>query len=151
MKWTLVVLLATVASCGGGNSETPKERLIGKWLYSGSSAGIGLQFNSDATYSAQVLQLTSDTTGNDEVEKGVFSATDTQIVFTPQMYTCPGPLPVYTLAYTFNGDSLSVMFSTGAMGFSRNTVPASSNFIITFGCFQSDGSFVTSPLAPVSN
>ena len=150
MKWTLVVLLATVASCGG-NSETPKERLIGKWIYTGSSAGIGLQFDSDAAYSVQVLQLTSTTTGNDEVEKGAYSATDTQITFTPKMYTCPGPVPVYTLDYSFNGDSLSVLFSNGAMGFSRNTEPASSNFIITFGCFQSDGSFVSSPLAAVGN
>jgi hypothetical protein len=150
MKWILVVLLAAMASCGG-NSETPKERLIGKWFYSGSSAGIGLQFDSVDTYSAQVLQLTSTSTGNDEVETGVFSATDTEITFTPQKYTCPGTDPVYTLTYHFNGDSLSVLYSTGAVLLSRNTTPPSSNAILTFGCFQSDGSFVTSPLAAVSN
>ena len=41
MKWMLAVLLAAVASCGG-SSETPEQRLVGKWLYWGTSAGAGL-------------------------------------------------------------------------------------------------------------
>ena len=152
MKWTLLAVLATVAACGS-NSETPEQRLIGKWFYTNAAgtAGVGLQFNSDATYSAQILQLTSDTAGNDEVEKGIFSATDTSITCTPREYTCPGPDPVYAMTYSFNGDSLGVLLQTGMVAFSRNTNPPSSNFIITFGCFQSDGSFVTEALAPVSN
>jgi hypothetical protein len=150
MKWTLAVLLV-VASCGGGSNPTPQERLIGKWLYSGASAGIGLEFDPNDAYSAQVLQLTSSTTGNDEVETGTFAATDTEIAFTPQKSTCPGPVSVYTLTYHFNEDSLGVLYSTGAMVFSRNTDPPSSNAIVTFGCFQSGGSFVPAPLAAVSN
>jgi hypothetical protein len=152
MKRTLVVLLAAVASCSG-NSETPRERLIGQWLYTNSSGGAGVDatFNLDDTYSVQTLQLTSDTAGNDEVETGVFSATDTEITFAPQKHTCPGPDPVYTLTYHFTGDSLVVVFPDGAIALSRNTTPPSSNAIVTFGCFQSDGSFVTAPLAAVSN
>jgi hypothetical protein len=152
-KWMLAVLLAAVAACGGGNSETPKERLIGQWLYTNSSggAGIDITFKTDATYSAQVLQLTSTTTANDEVETGVFSTTDTEITFTPQKYTCPGPDPVYSVTYSFNGDSLLLLLSTSATAFSRNTTPPTTNFSIAFGCIQSDGSFVVSPLAAVSN
>ena len=153
MKWTLVVLLAAAASCGGGNSETPQQRLIGQWLYTNStgSAGIDITFNTNATYVAQILQLTSTTSANDEIEDGVFSTTDTEITFTPQKYTCPGPDPVYSMTYSFNGDSLLLLLSTGATGFSRNTTPAATNFTLAFGCFQSDGSFVASPLAAVSN
>jgi hypothetical protein len=97
------------------------------------------------------LQLTSSTTGNDQVETGTFAATDTEIAFTPQKSTCPGPVSVYALTYNFNDDSLAVLYSTGAVAFSRNTTPPSSNAIITFGCFQSGGSFVPAPLAAVSN
>ena len=153
MKWTLAVLLATVAACGGGSSETPQQRLIGQWLYTNSSgsAGIDITFNTNTTYTAQILQLTSTTSANDEIEDGVFSTTNTEISFTPQKYTCPGPDPVYSLAYTFNGDSLLLSYSTGAVAFSRNTTPAATNFTAAFGCIQSDGSFVVSPLAAVSN
>ncbi len=153
MKWTFVVLLAAVASCGGGSSETPQQRLIGQWLYTNSagSAGVDITFNTNATYTAQILQLTSTTSANDEIEDGVFSTTDTEITFTPQKYTCPGPDPVYSVTYSFNGDSLLLSLSTGATAFSRNTNPASSNMTIGFGCIQSDGSFVTSPLVAVSN
>jgi hypothetical protein len=153
MKWTLVALMATVAECGGGSSETPQQRLIGQWLYTNSagSAGADITFNANATYTAQILQLTSTTSANDEVETGIFSTTDTEITFTPQNYTCPGSYPVYSLAYTFNGDSLLLSFSTGAVGFSRNKYPAATNFSLAFGCIQSDGSFVVSPLVAVSN
>jgi hypothetical protein len=153
MKWTLAVLLAAVAACGGGNSETPQQRLIGQWLYTNSagSAGMDIAFNTNTTYSAQILQLTSTTSANDELEDGVFSTTDTEITFTPQKYTCPGPDPAYSVTYNFNGDSLVLSLSTGATAFSRNTNPASTNFTATFGCFQSNGSFVASPLAAVSN
>jgi hypothetical protein len=124
---------------------------MGKWLYAGSSAGIGLEFDTNYTYKAQLLQETSTTTGNDQAEVGTFAVTDTAITFTPQQSTCPGPVPVYADNYTFNGDSLVLAYSTGGMAFSRNTTPPATNAIITFGCFQSDGSFVTSPLAAVSN
>jgi len=139
--------------CGGGSSEAPHERLIGNWTYTNASdsAGVDLQFKTDGTYVAQVLQLTSTTTANDEVESGTFTATDSEIALTPQKYTCPEADPPYTLSYHFNGDSLVVVFPTGAIGMSRYTGPAATNFVVTMGCFQSDGSFVVSPLAPVGN
>ena len=149
-KWTLAVLLATVAACGS-NAVSPQDRLMGKWLYAGSSAGIGLEFDTNNTYKGQLLQETSATTGKDQVETGTFTATDTAITFTPQQSSCPGPIPVYFQDYSFNGDSLVLASSTGGMAFSRNTSPPATNAIITFGCFQSDGSFVQAPLAPVSN
>ena len=151
MKWTLAVLLATVAACGS-NTVTPQERLMGKWIYSGSSAGIGLEFDTGGTYTYQELQLTSTSTGNDQIETGKYIASDSSIVFTAQQSSCgPGRMPIYTYTYTFNGDSLAVVAGSTAMGFSRNTTPPASNFIISTGCFQSDGSFVVSPLVAVSN
>lgn len=152
MKWMLLAVLATVAACGG-SSETPEQRLIGQWIYTNGSgeAAVDITFNADSTYKAQDAQLTSNTSANDEVETGIFSATDTEITSTPQQWTCPGPYPAYTVSYQFNGDSLVVTYSTGVMTMSRNTTPASSNANLTFGCFQSDGSFVTEPLAHVSN
>jgi len=157
MKSTFGVILGTlvgmVMSCGGDDSQTPQERLVGSWVYSNSSGstGIDLKFGSDANYSVQLLQLTSTTSANDEVETGIYSATDSTITFTPQKYTCPVPDPTYTLTYNFNGDSLAMLFSSGAIAFTRYTGPASTNAALTFGCFQSDGTFFTSPLAPVSN
>ena len=151
MKLTLVVLLATVAACGS-NTVTPQERLMGKWLYAGSSAGIGLEFGTDGTYKAQILQLSSTSTGNDQAETGKYIASDSSITFTAQQSSCgPGRIPIYTYTYSFNGDSLAVMTGNTAMAFSRNTTPPASNFIISLGCFQSDGTFVGSPLVSVSN
>jgi len=148
----LAVLLVAVAACGS-NTVTPQERLIGEWTYTNSAgnAGVVITFKTDDTYSAQVMQLTSTTSANDEVETGVFSVTDTTITFTPQQYTCPGPDPIYTYKYAFNGDSLSMLIPSGAVAFTRYTGPAASNAVITFGCIQSDGSFVQSQLAPVTN
>ncbi len=153
MKWTLAVLLAAVAACGGGNSETPEERLIGQWVYTNSSGstGIDVTFNTNATYTLQVMRLTSTTSANDQVETGIYSATENELTFTPQKYTCPGPVPVFTEGYSFNGDSLSMLFSDAVLVYSRSTTPAATNFSISFGCFQTDGSFVQAPLAAVSN
>jgi hypothetical protein len=151
MKWTFAVLLVAAAACGGG-SETPEQRLIGKWLYTDASGtrGLSVQFDADSTYTLATMQLTSTTSAEAQVETGVFAATGTQITSTPQMYTCPGPYPGYQVSYHFNGDSLVVTYSTGVMAFSRNTAAPASNVVVTYGCFQS-GAFVAAPLAAVSN
>jgi hypothetical protein len=151
MKWTLVVLLATLASCGG-DSKTPREQLIGNWLYTNGSgsAGVGLTFDAKGSYVFSGMQEVSSTSLNAEVEQGLYSATDTAITFTAQKYTCAGPVPIYTLTYDFSGDILSLLYPSMVLAFSRNTASGASVAII-LGCFQSDGSFVQSPLAPVSN
>jgi hypothetical protein len=141
MKWTLVAVLVTMAACGP-NSETPEQRLIGKWAYSDTSSWGGLQFYSTSAYGAETLQPTSTTTANEESERGVFSASETEITFTPQGYSCPGPEPVYTLPYQFNGDVLVVTYQTGSVSLSPNTAFPSWSASVTYGCFQSDGSFV---------
>lgn len=149
----LSALLVALIGCGD-DSKTPQEKLVGgTWVFSNSSgsAGLDLIFNADASYSVQLLELTSTTTANDQVETGVYSASDSKITFTPQKYTCPGPDPIYRVAYTFNGESLALLFADGVIAFERYTGPAATNFTLTFGCFQDDGSFVPSPLAPVSN
>ena len=152
MKWTLVAVLAAVAACGA-NSETPEQRLIGTWVYANAAdtSGLGVQFKGDSTYELVIMQLTSSTSANVEAETGVFSATDTELTFVPQQWTCPGPYPSYTVSYHFNGDTLVVTSSTGATMLSRDTSPPWTNGYIAYGCFQSNGSFVAEALAPVSN
>jgi hypothetical protein len=146
-----VVLAVVGATCGG--SSTAQDRLVGTWLATDSSGtqGVGLTLNSDETYAAQQLLLTSSTSAEDEIEGGVYTATASDITFTPQRNSCPGPDPIYTLSYQLNGTGLSIITPSGAIFLSRDNSPAPSNAALSFGCFQPDGSFMAEPIAPVSN
>ena len=150
LSWLVMVVLGAV-SCGGGSSS-PESQLIGQWISTDStgSQGVGLEFDSDGTYVAQLLELTSSTSANDEGESGVYTATSSTINFTPQKSSCPGPDPVYSLTYSFSAGGLVVATPSGAIGLTRNN-PGLANGTITFGCFQPNGSFVASPVAPVGN
>jgi hypothetical protein len=142
----------SLVGCGGG-SQTPQERLIGNWIYSNADGTVGedIDVKSDGTYVLSVIQVTSATSGNVQEERGTYVATDSQVTTTPQEWSCPGPDPVSTMQYSFSGDILVISGPTGLLSLNPNTAPASSGVAITFGCFQSDGSFVAEALAPVSN
>lgn len=143
------VLLLAMLGCG---SSSPEDQLAGTWTYTNGNNGIGLTFATDGTYVAQVLQLTSSTSGDDEIEKGVYSVSGNQINWTPQEYTCPGPDAVYSTSYSFSGGDLVIVTpgSAGIVSLVRDTSSSSGNASLVLGCFQS-GSFVQEPLAPVSN
>ena len=143
-------LLLAVVGCGG--SSSPEAQLAGTWTYINGYSGIGLTFSTDSTYVAQVLQVTSSTSAEDEIEKGVYSVSGNDIIWTPQEYTCPGPDPVYTTPYSFSGGNLVVVTpgNSAVVTFSRDTSSGSGNESLVFGCFQS-GSFAQQSLAPVSN
>jgi hypothetical protein len=106
--------------------------------------------DSDGTYIAQQLELTSSTSASDEGEGGVYTATSDTITFTPQKSSCPGPDPIYSLNYSFSGPNLVISTPSGAFALARNTY-SGANGSITFGCFQPDGSFVPESIAPVGN
>ena len=144
-----VVLLFAALGCGG---SSPEDQLAGTWVYTSGYEGVGLTFTTDGTYVAQVLQQTSSTSGNDEVEKGVYSVSGNQINWTPQEYTCPGPDPVYSTSYSFTGGNLVIVTpgSADVVTLVRNTSSAAGSSSLVLGCFQS-GSFVQEPLAPVGN
>jgi hypothetical protein len=153
MKWPMMVLLAVVSSCGG-SSRTPEERLVGYWSYSNPVGGNGIELQfTGTTYMSRDWQLVSltSTPAYQEVQTGEYSATDTEITYTPTSSTCPGPAPVYTGSYSFDEDRLAIVESTRAFTLVRRTGPASTDGTIFFGCFQPDGSFVQSPFGPVGN
>jgi len=153
-KLSLLVLVVLGAIGCGGGSSSPESRLVGEWIVfdSTSTNAVGLTFNSDGTYAAQQLELTSSTSANDEGEGGVYTATTSAITFTPQKSSCPGPDPVYTFSYSFNAASLVISAPSGVISFERNPYANSgASGTLTFGCFQADGSFVPEPIAPVGN
>jgi hypothetical protein len=110
---------------------------------------MGLTFNG-AEYSAYVMELTSSTSANAEVETGSFLTSDTQIVFTPREWSCPGPDSIYVLPYKLANGSLAITSGATLIAFQRNLASPATNFVITTGCTQT-GTFVPMPVAPVSN
>jgi hypothetical protein len=153
MKGILAAIVLGLASTACSPSQTPQERLVGDWVYvdSTGTVGEGVDLKPDGTYAISVLQLTTATTGNAQQETGTYTATDSDIRTTPQEWTCPGPDPVAVTPYSFSGNLLVVTGSSGLITFSPNTAPASTAEVLTFGCFQANGSFVAEALAPVSN
>lgn len=149
-----LILLAAlgVVTVGCGSPEGPAQRLNGTWIYiaADNSVAVGATFSPDGTYVLQEMSLTSTNSADDEIETGTFSATDSDITTVPQQYSCPGPDPATTVAYDFSGSSLQIVSSSGITTLGRDTAQPSSMFSLTLGCFQSDGSFVAQPLAPVA-
>jgi hypothetical protein len=143
------VLLLTLVGCG---ASSPEEQLAGTWIYANGNDGVGLTFTADGTYVAQVLQLISSSSADDEIEKGIYSVSGNQITWTPQEYTCPGPDAVYSTSYSFSGGNLVIVTpgSADIVSLTRDTSSASGSSSLVLGCFQS-GSFVQESLATVSN
>ena len=149
-SWMIAAVLASACSSGSGGGSPS---LDGKWEYidSAGTAGDGVTFNSDGTYVLQVLQLTSSTSGNDEVEKGTFTVSGNTITATPKEWSCPGPDTVSTMTYSFQGSSLALALPSGILILQPNTSPPATNASIVIGCFDSSGNFKPEPLASVTN
>jgi hypothetical protein len=153
MRNVVIAFAFGAIAMGCGGSSSPEQDLIGNWLYATStgSTGIAVTYKTDGTYVAAELVLTSSNTADAQVETGTYTATASELTSVPTEWTCPGPDPAGTASYSFSGGDLLISSSSGIISLAPNTAPASSTFILTYGCFQSDGSFVTAPLAPVSN
>ena len=152
MKRVAAFLFLLLGAMGCDDSVTPKEQLEGNWLFQTSDglAGMGLTFNGDQ-YTAYVMELTSSASANAEVETGSFLTSDTQIVFTPREWSCPGPDSIYVLPYGLASGSLTITSGATLIVFQRNVASPATNFVITTGCSSQTGTFVPMPVAPVSN
>ena len=133
--------------------ETNVDRLIGTWEYVNADQSTVFQLKFMATaYVSQQITLTTTASGDDEIETGSYVATETEITATPAAWSCPGPDPIGVIGYSFTAaGSLEITTPSGVTILSRDTAPASNNTALTYGCIQSDGSFVAAPLAPVTN
>ena len=145
----LVALTAACSSGSGGGSPS----LTGTtWEYANSAgtAGEGVVFNTNGTYALLVLQLTSSSSGNVQEETGTYVVSGNTITVTPKEWTCPGPDPVYSATYSFQGSSLAITEPSGVVIFQPDDQMASMA-ALTHGCFSSSGAFTAMPLASVSN
>jgi hypothetical protein len=149
--WFLAALSIDLG-CGVA-PETNAERLIGTWEYVNADQSTVFQLKFMATaYVSQQITLTTTASGDDEIETGSYVATETGITATPAAWSCPGPDPIGIIGYSFTAaGSLEITPPGGVTILSRDTAPASTNTALTYGCIQSDGSFVAAPLAPVTN
>jgi hypothetical protein len=145
----IVLITVTLAACGG-DPKTPAERFVGDWHSAFLDLTIGFTGKSGGAYEAHIFRMTSGTTANDQLETGVFVASDTQFVATPKQWTCPGPDPIVAISYHFEGNNLVQDRPSGGQTFVPGPAPAAS-LAVTLGCMKPDGSFVKAPLAPVSN
>jgi hypothetical protein len=144
---------AALMAIGCGSAGASPQSLIGNWM-SRSSDGttdVAATFTGDGAYALSLLQPTSATTAIAQVEKGAYAATDDQFTATPQEYSCPGPDPATTVTYTLNGATLQVDGASGIVDFASSGAPVEEKYTLTYGCFQPNGSFVTSPLTPVND
>ena len=147
-----VLLLAVLAGCDGSTGGGAPS-LDGTWLYTDSTGAIGqtVTYNGDGTYTFQVLELTSTTTADVEIENGTYTTSGGVITTTPAEWTCPGSDPVDSCSFEVQGESLIVSAPTGAIVYQRTSPTQPSDIAITFGCFLGDGTFAPSPLGPVNN
>lgn len=146
------VLLALVVGCGGADQSTPEQQVVGSWLFTSAdgNSGFGAVFKDDGTYTSAILVASSSTSAEAEVEKGTYSATDTQITFTPNEFSCAGPDAIYAAPYKVDGQSLVLTLGSNVVIMAPNTDPASSNGLLQTGCFNA-GVFTPQAVAPVSN
>lgn len=150
--WRFMVLvylsLSIMLGCTNTN-ESDVPTLYGNWAYVNvsDSVGAGLTLNENGEYVATFLTLTSDTSAWAIIEKGVFSASTSELSFTPQASSC-ADTTTETTSYKYNfgkDNSLNVLLPNGLISLQRNNSDGVSNFVITFGCTK-DGKFYKAPL-----
>ena len=158
-NWLLIAFAAfgwlgcsSSTSSGGAGNSPPS--LYNTWIYTAANGvnGAGLTLKSDGTYENQALELTSSTSGNDQVEIGTFVISGASITFTPKKWSCPEPSdPPYTVSFEQSGNSLTISYSSGVIVFSIDTSPAATNFSLSTGCFSQSGTFTPSPIVDVGS
>jgi hypothetical protein len=152
----VAAFLSGLAACSSSASTPALPSVYGDWIFNNSAGngGVGLLLKSNNTYARQLLELTSTSTGNDQMEIGSVVVTASSIAFTPTEWSCAAFMskyPAYALTYILNNGGLDLVSPTAATAFHLNTSPPSTNFAASIGCFLQDGTFHVSPLAPVTN
>lgn len=148
----LLAVAVLESACASSSSDAPS--LDGNWIYVNDqgTAGLGVTFNGDGTYTAFVMAMTSQSSADAEVETGLFTTQAGAVTFTPREWTCPGPDPASTVKYTFSNGNLLLSFPSGIISLQQNTASSDEAFSITYGCFdRKTHTFIRSQLAPVDN
>ena len=89
----LVVLATVVVGCGGGTTESPKQRLVGEWLFvfARGERGTTISFKADGAYSLTQIDVPTPTSREEAVENGTYTATDSSIHVHADGMELPGP------------------------------------------------------------
>ncbi len=145
----IALLTGACSSSSGGDSPSS---IVGTWDYANAStnSGLGATFNSDGTYVLDLLRLTSGNAADAQAETGTYTVSGNTITTTPQKSSCPGPDPVSSATYSFQGSNLELVQPSGIVVLQPDTTMAS-NIALAIGCFDSSGNFTAEPLAPVTN
>lgn len=147
-KFIAFVLFVGIFVMGCSNTvESDSQSIYGSWVYESSDGvGLGVTFNTNGTYAAVLVGLTSDTTANAEIEIGNFAANNNMLTMTTKQSSCSdASKEPETMPFNIDGDSLGVAFPKGMLFFHRNNASSANNGIITYGCVV-DGKFVPSPI-----
>jgi len=148
--WMTLLLGAT--GCGGSGSS--ENQLVATWIQTFPEGTYALTFNPDGTYEAETLMPVAGPTVEAEVVEGVYSVWGNQITETPQEATCPSPVPVVTISYSFSGGDLVIVVPGNPVVTTplvRATGSVSGNAPLEYGCFTIGTLFMQQSLAPVSN
>ena len=148
----IIVLLALVAC--SSSVETKEPTVVGNWVFvnQAGTAGTGITFRGDGSYTFLNMRLTSDKSANAEVETGIYTDNGSAIVFTPQQYTCPGPDPIVTFPRSFSNGNLVFSLPSGVISLQPNNAPPAESFVVVYGCFDNKtGAFTRAELSPVDN
>lgn len=145
-KALLLAIAVGLVGCGGeANEPSP---LVGNWILVQGDAAVGMDFNADGRYGVGVIRTATDgVTINGQIERGTYSASERQVTFSPEQWTCPGMSPSHTFNYRVSPGSLTIEASDGVQLFMANAATGGSAQL-TYGCFADDGTFTARPLGP---
>ena len=159
MRRCLAVVFLAFAGCGGGMDDMPyrhggthfiagpDSRLTGNWIFIGDAAGLALDF--DGANTLRPHRHDGQRHGQRAGRDRPYSTSGGVLTLTPQQASCAGVHPAYTERYSFSGANL-VVRTTAARSCSPNP-PSGGSVALTYGCFDSAGTFTASPLVAVSN
>lgn len=135
-------------SSGGGSSSPPS--IYGTWASSDGSSGAGLSLQKDGTYSLMRGNETSATSADMQITMGTFTAAGSTLTFHPTSSSCPGPVPVESATYSFDGPNLDLVIPQGVVALTPDKAGGYQG-TIRFGCFDGTGAFTPRAVAPVGN
>lgn len=145
-----ILLAVALASCGGSDDGlTANERALqGTWIFATADGASGFTFDAHG-YVFQTLGPLSDGSFGTEAETGTFATSASTITFRPEQWSCTGLDPAYSFTFSISPSVLTLSDGTAIATFSRDTSMGTGGSIIRIGCWQSDGTFLVNPLAPV--